>query len=341
MKQGIFVFILSLMFVSALISPSVFGQNDVIVPLAVGNYWEYIDSTFFNDTLFVVDTAKLGITGKINIEYQGNNYDVFYWNWFNTNINPPQPEPTKWLIRNQADGLWEYGMLNDTDTLLLQNLSLKFPVNIGDTWPIMAYSITDTNISVSDTLTMECLDIDKEYITPSGTFQCYVYKYQWVILKSYKGNFIHPFNHNDPIYNHPYTKSDTFSVLGYFAPNVGLVGQEANLGAFKTKRYLNSYYIISNVKNSGNELSSFQLYQNYPNPFNPTTHVKFSIPNSSYVLIKIYDILGNGIKVLINEYMYAGSYEIEFNATNLPSGLYFYRIISGEYSQTKKMILLK
>ncbi len=85
----------------------------------------------------------------------------------------------------------------------------------------------------------------------------------------------------------------------------------------------------------------FVLYQNYPNPFNPSTKIKYSIPNSAKVLIKVYDVLGKEVKTLLNEFQNIGTHEIEFNASKLSSGLYFYRIISGIYSETRKMMLLR
>jgi hypothetical protein len=86
---------------------------------------------------------------------------------------------------------------------------------------------------------------------------------------------------------------------------------------------------------------SFKLFQNYPNPFNPTTKIKYSIPSSENVEIKIFDVLGNEIINLVNDYKSAGTYEIKFDANNLSSGIYFYRIISGKYLETKKMLLLR
>jgi hypothetical protein len=85
----------------------------------------------------------------------------------------------------------------------------------------------------------------------------------------------------------------------------------------------------------------FLLWQNYPNPFNPITTVKYSLPFAEVVQIKIYDVLGNEIAALVNEFKQAGTYEIEFIASDLPSGIYFYKIISGNFSDTKKMILLR
>lgn len=87
--------------------------------------------------------------------------------------------------------------------------------------------------------------------------------------------------------------------------------------------------------------NSFHLSQNYPNPFNSVTKIKFVIPTSDVVQIKIYNILGREMKTVLKEYKEAGVYEAEFAASNLPSGIYYYRIISGNYSDTKKMILLK
>ena len=85
----------------------------------------------------------------------------------------------------------------------------------------------------------------------------------------------------------------------------------------------------------------YYLSQNYPNPFNPSTNIRFQIPKLSFVNLKVYDVLGREVESLINEEKSAGSYEVEFNSNNLTSGIYFYKIQAGEFSQTKKMILLK
>jgi hypothetical protein len=97
--------------------------------------------------------------------------------------------------------------------------------------------------------------------------------------------------------------------------------------------------------------STYKLEQNYPNPFNPSTTISYSIPSSSFVTLKVYDILGNEVATLVNEEKPEGSYEVNFsskagissgaNDHNLTSGIYFYRIHAGSYSETKKMILLK
>ena len=87
--------------------------------------------------------------------------------------------------------------------------------------------------------------------------------------------------------------------------------------------------------------TEFLLYQNYPNPFNPTTKISWQSPIGSWQTLKIYDLLGNEIATLVDEYKPSGKYEVEFNASNLPSGVYFYTLISNNFMATKKLVLLK
>jgi hypothetical protein len=87
--------------------------------------------------------------------------------------------------------------------------------------------------------------------------------------------------------------------------------------------------------------SDFSISQNYPNPFNPSTKISWQSPVGSHQTIKIYDVLGNEVATLVNEYKSTGSYEITFDASSLTSGVYFYRLQAGEFVQTRKMVLLK
>jgi len=92
---------------------------------------------------------------------------------------------------------------------------------------------------------------------------------------------------------------------------------------------------------NGDILKKFKLYQNYPNPFNPITTIQYSIPEKCNVTIKIFDLLGREITYLLNEEKLLGNYSFQFDATELPSGVYIYRINAGNYVETKKMVLLK
>lgn len=98
---------------------------------------------------------------------------------------------------------------------------------------------------------------------------------------------------------------------------------------------------VTAVDHTENIPKHFTLSQNYPNPFNPSTEIQFSIPQRNTVTLKIYDLLGREVKTLVNTELSAGTYSFQWNAENLASGMYFYRITAGNYTSTKKMILLK
>jgi hypothetical protein len=85
----------------------------------------------------------------------------------------------------------------------------------------------------------------------------------------------------------------------------------------------------------------FKLVQNYPNPFNPTTSIAFTLPENGFVTLKIYNTIGEEVAELLNKNIEAGNHNVIFNATNLPTGAYFYRITSDNFSETKKILLVK
>jgi hypothetical protein len=106
-------------------------------------------------------------------------------------------------------------------------------------------------------------------------------------------------------------------------------------------------YIFKNTGTNGiNNIYSeipgeFKLYQNYPNPFNPNTIIRFKINDFRFTTLKIYDLLGKEIATLVNKYLQAGEYEVTFDGSEFTSGVYFYKITSGIYSETKKMVMIK
>lgn len=102
-----------------------------------------------------------------------------------------------------------------------------------------------------------------------------------------------------------------------------------------------SEIIVSVNEESINQANNFRLSQNYPNPFNPSTTISFSLPKKEFVTLKIYDVLGKEITTLVNEELNAGSYKNDWNAGNLASGIYFYRLQAGKYNETRKIMLLK
>jgi len=96
------------------------------------------------------------------------------------------------------------------------------------------------------------------------------------------------------------------------------------------------------VKQISSEIpAEYKLYNNYPNPFNPSTYIRYRITNNKYTTLKIFDALGREVKILVNEFQKAGTYEISFDAGDMPSGLYFCRLVSGDFSDTKRIMLIK
>jgi len=135
----------------------------------------------------------------------------------------------------------------------------------------------------------------------------------------------------------------TFSAPGYYSKtvqNITAVNDQATVLNVKLRP-------ITTGISSNNEIpNEYRLYQNYPNPFNPVTNIKFQIPASVEtsrwdVLLVVYDILGNEIAVLKNAKLTPGTYEVEWNASNYPSGIYFYRLTAGDFSEVNKMVLIK
>ncbi len=102
------------------------------------------------------------------------------------------------------------------------------------------------------------------------------------------------------------------------------------------------YFSTTDVKEiSGAIPSDFALEQNYPNPFNPTTNIRFSLPEANQVTLKVYDMLGQEVATLINQFMNAGKFETAFDASNLPTGIYTYSLTVGNFQSVKKMILIR
>lgn len=102
-----------------------------------------------------------------------------------------------------------------------------------------------------------------------------------------------------------------------------------------------TFSIVTGVDNNEPIPNRYLLLQNYPNPFNPTTMIEYEIPENDFVSLKVYDIIGNEIAELINNYQTAGKYNIAFDGKNLSNGVYIYKLTVGNYSQARKMLLLK
>jgi hypothetical protein len=110
----------------------------------------------------------------------------------------------------------------------------------------------------------------------------------------------------------------------------------------KTPQYFKPSDLLTWVSSSGSTIpQELTLHQNYPNPFNPTTVVSYQLSTASHVDLRIYDVLGREVAVLVNQEKTAGKYTATWNATSMPSGVYFYKLTTGVFSQMRQMVLTK
>jgi hypothetical protein len=100
-------------------------------------------------------------------------------------------------------------------------------------------------------------------------------------------------------------------------------------------------FTLTGVEKSNEIVNDYSLGQNYPNPFNPMTNIRFSIPKDGFTTLIVYDISGKQVALYLSQFIKAGQYNVDFNGANLASGIYYYKLTSGNYSDTKKMILVK
>ena len=190
----------------------------------------------------------------------------------------------------------------------------------------------------------------------SGLFRSTDYGYSWVCIWSgFEDNHSLVQNQNGDIFAfvtyHGIYRSLNYGYnwhqysAGIFNPmllslainsNGYLYAGTIGAGVYKT---INSTIGIKPISNEIPE--SFSLSQNYPNPFNPQTKIKFGLPEQSFVKLVLFDVLGRKIGVLVNEELKAGEYEVTWDATTLSSGIYFYRLETNKYNETRKMVLVK
>jgi hypothetical protein len=153
---------------------------------------------------------------------------------------------------------------------------------------------------------------------------------------------------NDPIHLGPQINSSEEDAFPYISPD----GLYFFFTTFKTGDLgYNPYWVDARViyslitdvndKRQSGSPEGFFLSQNFPNPFNPSTTISYQIPEPGFVSLKVFDVLGNEIATLVNEEKPAGNYEFNFDGTQLTSGIYFYRIVWDNFSETKKMSLIK
>lgn len=175
---------------------------------------------------------------------------------------------------------------------------------------------------------------------PSGDFRTMVFDSLGGKMYFFGNNVGIVFNGNTPA-NEDLTGITGGTITSCAVKYLGQSGGYIYVGT-ETGGVFRKQFVITSVDDEM-IADKFELHQNYPNPFNPSTTISFTIPQPEFVTLEVYDILGNEIATLVNEYKPAGTYDVQFSTLNnqLSSGMYFYRIQAGQYSEVKKMILAK
>ena len=292
---------LKISFLVFIFSITVSAQN--WFPLKVGNRWDYGITTYSHGGNWYYDSVSIRIVDEINFG-ASKNYFVF----------SPYGIFDKKYLRYENDSLYAFIEEDSTECLLLA-------FNQDDSSRYFASCHYDS---------VYILFGDENYFGYPDSQQFHATGYQYVL----------------------YEISQKF----------GFVFSDEALGGLYEKWYYlkgctisdTTYGVLLSISEEPNESpNSFLLAQNYPNPFNPVTKIKLKIPgqarnDNTLITLKVYDVLGKEVATLVNEEKPAGEYEVEFNAVshsgnvrNLPSGIYFYQLKAGEFSETKKMILMK
>ncbi|WP_304132310.1 T9SS type A sorting domain-containing protein [Ignavibacterium album] len=250
-----------------------------------------------------------------------------------------------WIIRtsNNGDTLWTKTIGTGTEEngnfvcqtfdegFIIAGLASSIDIN-GDFWliqlnpeGIIPVELTSFSATVSDG------DVNLNWVTATELnnsgfeiqrFALSAEPQAWVKIGFVNGN-----GTSSEVHNYSYKDQNPFEGTSYYRlKQIDLDG---------TFSYSNEVEI--EVKSP----QEFTLAQNYPNPFNPSTKISWQSPVSSWQTLKVYDVLGNGVVILVDEYKPAGNYEVQFDAANLPSGVYFYQLQAGNYTGTKKLILTK
>jgi Secretion system C-terminal sorting domain len=254
-------------------------------------------------------------------------------------------------FRIQNNGVYSLGnaiqtKIGSKDTVLVnknETVLFSLPVNYGSSKVISNDTSDFGGGTLYITSKTESVDAFGNMTFPFGTYPALRISDIEVTGLYFNGS---PFS-SDTTYSFTWIAKDagTFDIsIDQSTGNSGTVTlTDANLSQFN----------VTEVAVNDGEIttpSSYMLSQNFPNPFNPSTTIRYTIPSVSngqdnHVTLKVYDVLGNEVTTLVNENKSAGSYEVEFSAkgknTELPSGIYFYKLTAGSFSQTNKMILLK
>jgi len=312
MKAIIYCFALLFFFNSVLL----LSQDTAIVkylPLKTGNVWVYNWVSFFGTTQIDQGQVRIAVTNIV----QSNGH--IYYNLEQTETPCSCAQPTYSPFLSQLNN----PIRIDSST---GNVFWKSSINCG--WHFGESLFDSLKMEADTTVSTNCFLVshyDSDPIVLFGNNYPSTYVGMNIMTYGTFRRYVKGFGLAASHQNGSYSTSCTYSLAGCVLDGV-VYGDTTITGI---------HSISSEIPNT------YSLHQNYPNPFNPITIINYQLPISGKVKLVIYDVLGREIAVLVNEKQSASTYQVEWDGTNYPSGVYFYKLITDEYVETRKMVLIK
>ncbi|MEP0860054.1 MAG: T9SS type A sorting domain-containing protein [Ignavibacterium sp.] len=287
------------------------------------SFLNYIEHIFYGINGIVTDTVGNPIRAKITIishDYDSSEvYSDVTTGFYNRMI-----QPGIYTLKFQSPGYFDF----ITDPVQITSYTSSFTINV-QMIPVVPIPVELSSFTA--TVTGNEVQLNWTTVTETNNKG---FEVQRSVILGEKRNlywesigFVNGKGTSTEINNYSYNDKNLKS--GKYSYRLKQIDYD---GSFK---YSDEIYV--NIEN----LKTFSLEQNYPNPFNPSTKISWQSPVSSWQTLTVYDILGNEVTTLVDEYREAGIYEVEFDAENLSSGIYFYKLQAGNFIDTKKMILMR
>jgi len=307
--------------------------------------WVSVYSTNGNDEpydMVLDDSGNVYVTGESSVFATGRDYITIKYNtngeeqWASrfTGLNTTQSERAHAIAVDKQNNVYVTGQsYGGTAGGLLDIATVKYNSIGSEEW-VARYNYVDAGLDTGEDIVVD----DEGNVYVGGNSLNENNNYDYVLLK-YNTDGVEQWAAR---YNGTADQDDDLEAIGIDSKNnIYITGGARETGTSEDVVTIKYSQTSTNVNEEEKSISDFKLLQNYPNPFNPATCIEYRVVSSEYVTLKIYDVLGNEIEVLVNEEKPAGIYEVNFDASGLTSGIYYYRFQAGSFSETKKMMLIK
>jgi len=317
-------------------TPDLVWDTDASNPDSMIGTWRGLDIEFLGeDPCAVFEIGVVGITPTAESYYPGLPSSIYFWS---PNINGGVPleiadssnVPFYTNHRGNTDGALPMGKPSIGRSQMHDYLFVSFAATSGEIWTQTADSTAYFAVHFMYSIDGGETWTDPEVITPSGP-PVLDWRYPSIVPVSPVST-----TDSDVITIHMTMQGDTIP-----GSNFGAVGTGMPLAVSAQYYHFTTDILVVGVDEDPVIVNEFNLEQNYPNPFNPGTQINYALAERSNVTLKVYDVLGNEVAVLVNSNQEVGSYDVDFNASNLASGLYIYTLNTGNFTSSKKMMLLK